>query len=136
MMHTKDIRGIISEASTELMIVDPYVDSTIFELLKNAQPTVQIQVLTRHMEGDFQLAGKKFKEQREKSGGSALTVRTEGGDFHDRFIVADGRVFHLGASIEDAGKKVFAMSEIEASRNKEVLIENISKSWHTACEIF
>ena len=34
--------------------------------------------------------------------------------FHDRFIVIDNKkMYHLGASIKDLGKKCFAISKIE-----------------------
>ena len=34
--------------------------------------------------------------------------------FHDRFIILDGnKVYHIGASIKDAGKKCFAISMME-----------------------
>lgn len=125
----KDIKAVISAASKKLIIVDPWVDSTLFDLLENAQSNVQIQVLTRHIKGDFQLAGQKFKEQREKAQKGGLEVRRESGDFHDRFIVADDRVFHLGASIKDAGGKHSATSEFEDSRVKEVVMKIISESW-------
>jgi hypothetical protein len=128
----KDIRAIISAASTKLVIVDPYVDGTLFDLLGNAQADVQIQVLTRTMKGDFQLAGRKFKEQREKAQKGGLEVRVESGEFHDRFIIADDRVFHLGASIKDAGEKHCATSEFEDSRIKQMVMKITSESWDAA----
>lgn len=34
--------------------------------------------------------------------------------FHDRFMILDNKVmYHVGASIKDAGKKVFAISVID-----------------------
>jgi hypothetical protein len=128
----KDIKAIISAACKKLIIVDPYVDSTLFDLLGNAQAGVEIQVLTRHMDGDFQLAGRKFKKQREKAQKGGLEVRVESGDFHDRFIIADDKFFHLGATIKDAGGKLFRISEIQDLRNKEALMQNITRSWNAA----
>lgn len=125
----KDIRDIIILATKKLIVVDPYVDGTVITLLENVQPSVEIQVLTREMKGDFQLASQKFKEQREKAGQGILEVRKDSGAFHDRFIVADDNFFHIGASIKDAGTKVSAINEIDDSRNKSVLMEIISKSW-------
>lgn len=43
-------------------------------------------------------------------------------DFHDRFIILDdNEVYHIGASIKDAGKKSFGITKIE----DEYIIENI-----------
>jgi len=127
----KDIKAIISLATKKLMVVDPYVDSTIVTLLENVKPGVGIQVLTRKMQGDFQLAGQKFKEQRQKSQQGTLEVR-KSGKLHDRFVFADGKSFHLGASIKDAGTKMCAMSEFEDSDIKSELSETISGYWAEA----
>ena len=128
----RDIKGILGLATRKLIVIDPYMDGSVVTLLENVQSGVEIQVLTRKMQGDFQLAAQKFKEQREKAGQGSLEIREDTSDFHDRFIVADGRFFHLGASIKDAGEKVCAINEIEDSRNKSLLMEIISKSWDTA----
>lgn len=124
----KDIKAIISLATKKLMVVDPYVDSTVVTLLENVQPGVEIQVLTRKMQGDFQLAGQKFKEQREKAQRGTLAVR-KSGKLHDRFVFADDKFFHLGASIKDAGIKMCAMSEFEDSDIRSKLSETISGYW-------
>lgn len=128
----KDIRDIIILATKKLIVVDPYVDGTVITLLENVQPSVEIQVLTRNMQGDFQLAAQKFKEQREKAGQGIFEVRKDKGAFHDRFVIADGNFFHLGTSIKDAGKKVCAINELEDPRTKSMLMEIICKSWDTA----
>ena len=42
-----------------------------------------------------------------------LSVKTTT-DFHDRFLIIDkAEVYHIGASIKDAGKKSFGMTKIE-----------------------
>ena len=128
----KDIKEIIILATKKLTIVDMWVDSSVVSLLENVHHGVEVQVLTRHMQGDFKLAVQKFKEQREKARQGSLEVRQDKGDFHDRFIVADDNFFHLGASIKDAGTKVFAINEIEDPHNKSVLMENILKAWDAA----
>ncbi len=128
----KDIRDIISLAIKRLIIIDPYVDASVITLLENVHSGVEIQVLTRKMQGDFRLAAQKFKEQREKAGQGSLEVHEDKSAFHDRFIVADSKFFHLGASIKDAGEKVCAISEIEDSSNKSLLMGSISKSWDAA----
>ena len=131
----KHIKEIITRADNRLIVVDPYMDDTVIELLENVHPDVEIQVLTRNMQGDFQLVAQKFKQQREKAGHGSLEVRNDKGGFHDRFIVADDKFFHVGASIKDAGTKVFAVNAIEDSRNKTVLMEIINKSWDAAGKV-
>ena len=33
-------------------------------------------------------------------------------DIHDRFLIIDDTVYHLGASLKDLGKKLFAFSKM------------------------
>jgi len=33
--------------------------------------------------------------------------------FHDRFLLVDDTVYHIGASLKDLGKKLFAFSKTE-----------------------
>lgn len=44
---------------------------------------------------------------------------------HDRFIIIDESVYHIGASIKDLGKKIFAFSLL--SVNHKVLLSHISE---------
>lgn len=127
----KHIRSIITSATKQLTVVDPYVDDTVIILLEEVQHDVEIRVLTRNMKGDFKLAGQKFKKQREKAQQGTLEVRRSG-KLHDRFVVADDKLFHLGASIKDAGTKMCAMSEFEGSNIKSKLSETISGYWAEA----
>ena len=128
----KDIKAILIAANKKLIIVDSYVDSTLFTLLENVQPSVQIQILTWNMKGDFIITGKKFKEQREKANQGTLEIRKQTGDIHDRFIASDDRFHHIGASIKDAGSKVFAIIELENSQSKIGLKKIIRESWDVA----
>jgi hypothetical protein len=127
----KHIKGIIGEATKEITIVDPYVDSTLLVLLENVKPGVNVKILTLNMRGDFELSGGKFKAQREKALHGTLEVRTSD-KFHDRFIVADSKFFHIGASIKDIGTKLCAISEFEGQDIKAVLSETISRYWDRA----
>jgi hypothetical protein len=103
-----ELRKIVQLAKQDMLIVDPYVDETLWELLTNVLPTVKIRVLTEQMKEDFRLEGRKFSAQH----GNAIEVRTTS-NYHDRFIIEDAqRCWHIGASIKDAGNKTFAFSEL------------------------
>ncbi|WP_455126915.1 hypothetical protein [Pseudoramibacter alactolyticus] len=61
----------------------------------------------------------KFKAQYPK-----LSVKTTT-DFHDRFMIIDkAEVYHIGASIKDAGKKSFGITKIE---DKDLIKNLINK---------
>src|SRR5690606_11744988 len=53
--------------------------------------------------------------------------------FHDRFIVVDGtEVFHVGASLKDAGRRAFMISRIENSEIATVTRVSIDAAWLSA----
>ena len=42
--------------------------------------------------------------------------------FHDRFLIIDSTVYHLGASLKDLGKKLFAFSRMEVAAEEILAI--------------
>ena len=80
-------------------------------------------------QGDFYLAAKKFTQQYPNL---PITIRLSA-DFHDRFSILDGqRCFHIGASIKDAGKKAFLISEAEDPNNRTALMTQATQTWTAA----
>jgi len=94
------IRDLVKTAKVHITIVDSYVDDTLWSLLGNVDGSTEIRILSSHMKGDFTIEGKKFAAQH----GNTVQIR-QTSNYHDRFIVADDRCWHLGASIKDAGAK-------------------------------
>jgi hypothetical protein len=45
--------------------------------------------------------------------------------FHDRFIIIDNSLYHLGASLKDLGKKCFAINKIEDSEYLDKILESV-----------
>jgi hypothetical protein len=128
----QEIRQIISSAAQELIIVDNYVDGTLFQLLTNVNQTVTIKILTFSMPADFALEGKKFAQQY----GHIVEVKKDRDEFHDRFIILDNaRVFHLGHSIKDAGKKAMMIHQLEDNRNIIASIQTFETVWGRANSI-
>lgn len=125
------IRTIVTAASSELMIVDTYVDETLWTLLKNVSKPLTVRILTQNMRGDFALEAKRFVAQH----GSRVEIRTTR-DYHDRFIVADrAAVWHLGASIKDAGNKAFAMAELQGPTIRSAVITDLESTWNGATPV-
>ncbi len=123
-----ELRKIVQLAKQDMLIVDPYVDETLWELLTNVHPTVKLRILTEQMKKDFRLEGRKFAAQH----GNAIEVRTTS-KYHDRFIVEDGlRCWHIGASIKDAGNKAFAFSELLGPELMKFVITDVESQWSAA----
>jgi len=114
------IVDLIKKAKTNLTLIDNYVDTNTFNLLCKKNAGIDVIVVTA---GKGSLTTKdvtKFNAQYPK-----LSVKTMN-DFHDRFlIVDDAEVYHIGASIKDAGKKSFGITKIEDNDLIQSLINKV-----------
>jgi hypothetical protein len=81
--------------------------------------------------GDFSLEAKHFVAQH---GGQVEVGVTN--DYHDRFILVDQvDVWHLGASIKDAGKKAFALTKFERSSIRNSVIADVEATWNASTSL-
>lgn len=82
-------------------------------------------------ESDFALEGRRFATQH----GNKIEVR-ETQKYHDRFVIIDsGRVWHLGASIKDAGNKAFGMSEFVSPVISAGVKTGVENTWNDATPV-
>ena len=99
---------LVEKAEKELILIDNYVDVNTLNILSKKRKQVDVMIVTS---GKGNLTKKdvtKFNSQYPK-----LTVKINE-DFHDRFIIIDKKdVYHIGASIKDAGKKSFGITKLE-----------------------
>lgn len=99
---------LIGKANKEIILIDNYVDINTLNILCKKNQGVDVVIATS---GKGSLSAKditKFNAQYPK-----LSVKTNT-DFHDRFLIIDKiEVYHIGASIKDAGKKSFGITKIE-----------------------
>ena len=113
------IIGLVQKAKKEIILIDNYVDVNTLNILCKKNQGVDVVIATA---GKGSLSAKdiiKFNAQYSK-----LSVKTTT-DFHDRFLVIDKtEVYHIGASIKDAGKKSFGITKIE---DKDLIQSLINK---------
>ena len=94
-----------------------------------AKSGMAFRILTSKHSQDFAFEAAKWRKQWTQN---ALEVRSTK-EFHDRFIVLDNiTCWHIGASIKDAGNKVFMISQVEDHDNRDALLRQIDKSWQNA----
>ncbi len=114
------IIGLIQRAEKEIILIDNYVDVDALNILCKKNTSVDIVIETA---GKGSLSNKdidKFNAQYPKLLLKATT------DFHDRFLIIDKEeVYHIGASIKDAGKKSFGITKIEDKDLIESLINRV-----------
>jgi hypothetical protein len=95
----KALSGVIASATKSLLIVDPYMDNTIFDTyLASAKPGVTARLLIMKQAANVRAAAEAFKQQHH----AVIDVR-KSINIHDRLVFVDGsECWVLGQSIKDA----------------------------------
>ncbi|MEK4459667.1 hypothetical protein [Paenibacillus sp. FSL R10-2748] len=94
-------------AKKEILIVDNYIDSSLFLVLEEVAQSVAIKILTSKLQGDTPVAIEKYKAQR----GNFEWCQVK--NFHDRYIFVDNECYLLGASIKDFANRATTLSTIK-----------------------
>ena len=103
---TSCIEEIISRAEKSIILIDNYVDRKTLDLLSRKKPEIPVEIHTT--EKNCKLTEKEIADFKDQYG--PLVIRTTD-EFHDRFLILDNKeLYHIGASIKDAGKKAFEIS--------------------------
>jgi len=115
------ITSIVQKAQNEIILIDGYVDVGTLNILAKKNATVDVKIYTYASASITNNDIVNFNAQY-----PTLTVeKTQ--IFHDRFIILDGKtVYHIGASLKDAGKKCFAISLLEDTENAMNLINRLN----------
>ena len=112
---------IISKASKEIIIIDNFVDKVTLDILSKKKVNVVVLLITDDKKSQLTKTDiNKFNSEY-----PLLQIKYTN-TFHDRFIIIDDKeLYHLGASLKDLGKKVFAISKIEDKYYLKLLINMI-----------
>ena len=98
---------LIKSAKKSLVLIDNYVDESVLLMLSKRNPGVSTTVYTQRITPQLQLDLDKHNDQY-----PPINMRTYRNG-HDRFLIIDDReVYHIGASLKDLGKKMFAFSRL------------------------
>ncbi len=98
---------LIKSAKKSLLLIDNYVDETVLLMLSKRRADVTAVIYTQRIMPQMQLDLEKHNSQY-----PPVEVRTYR-DCHDRFLLIDDKVvYHIGASLKDLGKKMFAFSRL------------------------
>ena len=99
---------LIKTARKSLLLIDNYVDESVLLMLSKRNPGVSATVYTQKITPQLQLDLDKHNDQY-----PPINIRTYRNS-HDRFLIVDDKeVYHIGASLKDLGKKMFAFSKLE-----------------------
>lgn len=98
---------LIKSAQQSIVLIDNYVDETVLLMLSKRRTDVTATIYTQRIMPQMQLDLEKHNSQY-----PPVEVKTYR-DCHDRFLLIDSQeVYHIGASMKDLGKKMFAFSRL------------------------
>ncbi len=100
---------LVKHAKKRIVLIDNYIDETVLTLLDKRHSGVLATIYTKRINRQLQLDIERHNDQY-----PPIDVRTAP-DIHDRFMVIDDTLYHIGASIKDLGLKLFAFSRMETS---------------------
>ncbi len=121
------IADVISKAKKEIILIDNYVNEKTLSYFSNKNPTVKIKILTNEKSYGDRL---KLFEVNFNSQYKNLSIKASNA-FHDRFLIIDKKlIYHIGASIKDAGKKAFLFSLIQDEVLQDTILDKFIKEWN------
>jgi sugar-specific transcriptional regulator TrmB len=101
------VSDLIRSAKKSITLIDNYVDDTTLSLFsknQNAVVTIHTQTISKALKVDVEKYNEQYKDIELK----------QNKNFHDRFLIIDNKeIYHIGASLKDLGKKVFAFNKME-----------------------
>jgi len=100
------VNDLLKNAQKEVILIDGYIDDTILTLFskyKNLQFTIITQKISKQLQLDIDKYNKQYKN---------LEVK-KSDKYHDRFLIIDDEIYHIGASLKDLGNKVFGFSKMD-----------------------
>lgn len=110
------IQSIFESANNEIIIIDNYVDRTILDRLVVKKSNVLVIIYTSI---STRLLGRDINTFNSQYGGLDVRYTT---NVHDRYIIIDqNKIYHLGHSIKDLGKKIFSISETDSNLISKLL---------------
>ncbi len=109
------VAGLIRAAERSIVVIDNYVDDTVLVQLSKRKPGVTVDIydvnISRQLRQDVERHNVQYP---------GVTLHSYA-KAHDRFLIIDDVVYHIGASLKDLGKKLFAFSKMEAVTGSELL---------------
>ena len=112
------VSDLVRSAHKDIILIDNYVDESVLTLLDKRQKSANAAIYTGHISRQLQL-----DIQRHNAQYTPIEIHTCN-NMHDRFLIIDNVVYHIGASLKDLGKKLFAFSKMAIP--SETLLQRIA----------
>jgi DNA-binding PadR family transcriptional regulator/ribosomal protein L30E len=106
------ISDLIRQAKKEIILIDNYIDDRTLKLFNKSR--VKVTIYTKNITQNLKQDLKKYNSQYKKIEIKQFNLS------HDRFLIIDEQVYHIGASLKDLGKKWFGFSKMD-DKSLEIL---------------
>ena len=106
---------LVRKAKKSIVLIDNYVDDTVLSLLDKRQDGVSATIYTQNISQKLQLDINRHNTQYPQ-----ISVQ-QFNKAHDRFLLIDDEIYHIGASLKDLGKKWFAFARMRDITAKELI---------------
>ena len=109
------VAKLIRKAESRIVVIDSYVDDSVLVQLSKRNPGVTIDIYDGKISEQLRQDVARHNAQYP---GVTLHAYNKA---HDRFLIIDEEVYHIGHSLKDLGKKLFAFSRMEILTGSELL---------------
>ena len=109
------IVNLIKQAKSSIVLVDNYIDETTLTMLSRRDAGVTATIYTRPLSAQQQLDVQRHNQQY-----PPITINICQRN-HDRFLIIDNDVYIFGASLKDAGKRLFAYIKMQETNAQDLV---------------
>lgn len=114
------VEELIKTARQDIVLVDNYIDASVIDVLGHREADVKAEIYTETVSVAISHAAALYNAQHPDM---KVEVRACVSRFHDRFLIIDDDVYHLGASVKDLGKRLFAFSRL--GLDKSIILQQL-----------
>lgn len=106
---------LVKSARNRIVLIDNYIDESVLTLLDKRSDNVSAEIYTQQISPQLQLDIQRHDSQYAPIPVHILTTA------HDRFLLLDDDVYHIGASIKDLGKRWFAIMKMQETKAEDII---------------
>ena len=109
------VAKLIRKATKRIVVIDSYIDDSVLVLLSKRNSGVTVDIYDGKISQQLRQDVERHNQQYP---GVTLHAYRKA---HDRFLIIDEEVYHIGHSLKDLGKKLFAFSKMDVMTGSELV---------------
>lgn len=109
------VAALVRKAEKRIVVIDSYIDDSVLVQLSKRKPGVTVDIYDGRISNQLRQDVERHNAQYP---GVTLHAYNKA---HDRFLIIDEDVYHIGHSLKDLGHKLFAFSKMEVMTGTELI---------------